>query len=106
MHSATRLGFTTQHKSCKRFLWHFVSLLTNDVVDLTDDASAANVLSQLATIKPLDRTNYSNWRENIELMLGLSDLDYALTSARPAPPQVGEPNFENKVMKYDLERAK
>ena len=39
-------------------------------------------------------------------MLALSELDYALNGARPVPPQVGEPDFDNKVMKHVLERAK
>jgi len=39
-------------------------------------------------------------------MLGLSELDFALRSARPVPPVVGEPDIDNKVMKHNLERAK
>ena len=84
----------------------FCIFWTNDVVDLSEGASAANILSQLATIKPLDGTNYSTWKEDIELMLGLSELDYALNGARPVPPQVGEPDYDDKFMKHDLERVK
>jgi hypothetical protein len=96
-----------EFNSCKRIiLWYFCIFWTNDVVNLSEGASAANILSQLAAIKPLDETNYSTWKENIEPMLGLSELDYALRSARPVPPEVGEPDYDNKVMKHDLERHK
>ena len=96
-----------EFNSCKRIiLWYFCIFWTDDLIDLSEGASAANILSQLAAIKPLDGMNYSTWREDIELMLALSELDFALRSARPVPPQVGEPDFDNKVMKHVLERAK
>jgi len=44
------------------------------------------VLSHLGNIKPLDGSNYSYWKEKIEMILGLSDLDFALRNARPTPP--------------------
>ena len=84
----------------------FCIFWTNNVVDLSEGANAVNILLQLATIKPLDGTNYSTWKEDIELMLDLSELDYALNSARLVPPQVGEPDYDDKVMKHDLERVK
>jgi hypothetical protein len=36
------------------------------------------VLGQLGTIEPLNGGNYSQGRERIEMILGLSDLGYAL----------------------------
>jgi hypothetical protein len=36
------------------------------------------VLGQLEIIEPLNGSNYAQWRERIEMILGLSDLDYAL----------------------------
>jgi len=47
----------------------FCIFWTNDVVDLSEGANVANILLQLATIKPLDGTNYSTWKKDIELML-------------------------------------
>jgi len=38
--------------------------------------------------------------------LSISDLDFAERNARPTPPQVGEPDYDHKVMKYDLDKAK
>lgn len=62
------------------------------------------LISQVGNIQPLDESNYSVWKEKIESFLTLGDLDYALHNARPTPPQEGEPNYEHKVMKYDLDK--
>jgi len=73
---------------------------------LNEGANAASVMAQLAAMDRLDGTNYFSWSEDIDILLGLSELDYAMNSPRPAPPVVGEPDYDHKVMKYDLEKTK
>jgi hypothetical protein len=64
------------------------------------------VLSQLGTIEPLNGSNYAQWRERIEMILGLSDLDYALQDAYPTEPSVEDPLYENKLMQYSINQVK
>jgi hypothetical protein len=64
------------------------------------------VLSQLGTIEPLNGSNYAQWRERIEMILGLSDLDYALQDAYPTEPSVEDPLYENKLMQYGINQVK
>ena len=41
-------------------------------------SNAAMILSQLGTIEPLNWSNYNSKRERIDMVLALSELDYAL----------------------------
>jgi hypothetical protein len=68
--------------------------------------TAAMVLGQLGTIEPLNDNNYAQWREMIEMILGLSDLDYALQDAYPTEPFVEDPLYENKLMQYGINKVK
>ncbi|GJS29769.1 hypothetical protein Tco_0490389 [Tanacetum coccineum] len=36
-------------------------------------------------IEPLNRTNFSSWREQVKISLGITDLDYALRFDKPNP---------------------
>jgi hypothetical protein len=64
------------------------------------------VLGQLGTIKPLNGSNYAQWRERIEMILGLSDLDYALHDAYFTEPSIEDPLYENKLMQYGINKVK
>jgi hypothetical protein len=64
------------------------------------------VLGQLGTIEPLNGSNYAQWRERIEMILGLSDLDYALYDAYPTELSVEDPLYENKMMRYGINKVK
>jgi hypothetical protein len=64
------------------------------------------VLGQLGTIEPLNGSNYAQWRERIVMILGLSDLDYALQDAYPTEPSVEDPLYENKLMQYGINKVK
>jgi hypothetical protein len=66
------------------------------IVIFSEGATAAMVLGQLGTIEPLNGSNYAQWRERIEMILGHSDLDYALQDAYPTEPSVEDPLYENK----------
>jgi hypothetical protein len=64
------------------------------------------VLGQLGVIEPLNGSNYAQWRERIEMILGLSDLDYVLQGAYPTEPSVEDPLYENKLMQYGINKVK
>jgi len=64
------------------------------------------VFSQLEKIEKLDGSNYSVWKDKIEVILGLSELDYALHNAPPKEPQVEDPDYEHKFMQYGINRVK
>ncbi|XP_061998804.1 uncharacterized protein LOC133716074 isoform X2 [Rosa rugosa] len=59
-------------------------------------ASAYNSGLSLATIEPLNGTNYKKWRSDIEIYLGLTGIDFCLTDAAPVLTDVSS----------DLDRAK
>jgi hypothetical protein len=40
------------------------------------------------------------------MILGLSDLDYALQDAYPTEPSVEDSLYENKLMQYDIDKVK
>jgi hypothetical protein len=63
------------------------------------------VLGQLGTIEPLNGSNYAQWRERIEMILDLSDLDYALQDAYPTESSVEDPPYENKLMQYGINKS-
>ena len=63
------------------------------------------VFSQLEQIEKLDGSNYSIWKDKIEVILGLSELDYALHNAPPTEPHVEDPDYEHKFMQYGINRV-
>jgi hypothetical protein len=76
------------------------------IVIFPKGATAAMVLGQLGAIEPLNGSNYAQWRERIEMILGLSDLDYALQDAYPTEPFIEDPLYENKLMQYGINKVK
>jgi hypothetical protein len=60
----------------------------------------------IAAIEPLNGSNYAQWRERIEMILGLSDLDYALKDAYPTESSVEDPRYEHKLMQYGINKVK
>jgi hypothetical protein len=64
------------------------------------------VLGQLGAIEPLNGSNYAQWRERIEMILRLSDLDYTLQDAYPTEPSIEDPLYENKLMQYGINKVK
>jgi hypothetical protein len=60
----------------------------------------------MGTIDPLNGSNYSVWRERIEVMLALSELDYALQVQKPTEPEEGVPQYEHKLLQYSVEKMK
>jgi hypothetical protein len=70
---------------------------------------SGNILNHLSAIQPLNGSNYSSWRETIEIALALMEIDLALTADAPKEPEkpvLHERDFASIRMAYDLERAK
>ncbi|KAG6517693.1 hypothetical protein ZIOFF_021090 [Zingiber officinale] len=47
--------------------------------------NAASITSQIASIETLTGSNFKKWNEQIYLILGVMDLDYALRVDKPIP---------------------
>jgi hypothetical protein len=81
---------------------------------------SGNILNHLSVIQPLNGSNYGSWRETIEIVLALLEIDFALTTDAPKEPKrpvlhdgdtaqafaTRERDFAPIRMAYDLERAK
>jgi hypothetical protein len=81
---------------------------------------SGNILNHLSAIQPLNGSNYGSWRETIEIVLTLMEIDLALTADAPKEPEkpvlrdgetaqafaTHERDFAPIRMAYDLERAK
>jgi hypothetical protein len=81
---------------------------------------SGNMLSHLSVIETLNGSNYGSWRETIEIVLALWEIDFALTT--DAPKELAEPVIRDGEateafatrqrdltpikMAYDLERVK
>jgi hypothetical protein len=48
---------------------------------------SGNILNHLFAIQPLNESNYSSWRETIEIALALMEIDLALTTNAPKEPE-------------------
>ncbi|OIT28409.1 hypothetical protein A4A49_62189, partial [Nicotiana attenuata] len=44
------------------------------------------ITTQLNSIQTLTSSNYKKWKQDVEIVLGLMDLDFALTEHKPAEP--------------------
>jgi hypothetical protein len=81
---------------------------------------SGNILNHLSAIQPLNGSNYGSWRETIEIVLALMEIDLALTADAPKESEkhvlrdgktahafaTRERDFAPIRMTYDLERAK
>jgi hypothetical protein len=78
---------------------------------------SGNMISQLCPIGPLNGGNYGLWRETIEIVLMLWEIDLALTTDPPMEPVIHEGeaaeafatrqrDFTPIRMQYDLDHAK
>jgi hypothetical protein len=47
---------------------------------------SGNMLSQLSAIETLNGLNYGSWRETIDIVLTLWEIDFALTMDAPKEP--------------------
>ena len=51
------------------------------------------LIGQIAQIKPLDGNNYHSWREDIDMITTVGEIDYALRFDKPVEPTVGTPTM-------------
>ena len=63
-------------------------------------SSASNINASINYIPMLNGTNVKTWHENLQIVLGVMDLDLALRVSSPAPLTVESPSNE----KRDIER--
>ena len=62
------------------------------------------ITSYLSSIKQLGGTNFKKWKEQIGIVLGCMDLDYALREPTPTKP-TSESTNEQKVLYEKWERS-
>lgn len=63
--------------------FHYASLYFF-CLKLLVNASAANITANMNSIPVLNGTNFKSWKENVLLVLGCMDLDYAIRKEQPA----------------------
>ena len=51
----------------------------------SDTSSASNINASINSIPMLNGTNFKTWHENLQIVLGVMDLDLALRVSSPAP---------------------
>jgi hypothetical protein len=64
------------------------------------------LISQIAQMKPLDGSNYYSWREDIDMITTVGEIDYALRFDKPVEPTVGTPNYDHRWMQYSIDKVK
>jgi hypothetical protein len=64
------------------------------------------LISQIAQMKLLDGSNYHSWREDIDIITTVGEIDYSLWFDRPTEPTVDTPNYDHKWMQYNIEKVK
>jgi hypothetical protein len=57
-------------------------------------------------MKPLDGSNYHSWREDIDMITTVGEIDYALRFDKPVEPTVGTPNYDHMWIQYSIDKVK
>jgi hypothetical protein len=57
-------------------------------------------------MEQLNGSNYPSWKEKLEILLALLDLDYALNNEAPKEPEEGCEGYDVLKMGYEIEKAK
>ena len=73
---------------------------SNETINTANDASL------IGSIEPLSGNNFASWKEKIEVVLGVLDLDYAFRMDEPVAPASNDPNYEEKEKEYEVKCAK
>ena len=60
----------------------------------------------MATIEPLNASNYSTWREKVTMLLALGELDYALENEKPTEPVPGSDDYDQRVFQFGFLKIK
>ena len=59
-------------------------------------SSASNITTNINSIPMLNGTNFKTWHENLQIFLGVMDLDRALRVSSPAPITVESSSDEKR----------
>jgi len=60
----------------------------------------------MRTIDPLKGNNYPAWRKEIDMLLTLADLDYSIQTDKPTEPQICDPLYDEKMLRYGIQKTK
>ncbi|CAO2143693.1 unnamed protein product [Urochloa humidicola] len=71
-----------------------------------DASNVSNIAGLINGIEQLNGSNYPSWKEKLEIMLALLDLDYALNNEAPKEPEEGCENYDVLKRGYEIEKAK
>jgi hypothetical protein len=52
------------------------------------------LINQIAQMKPLDGSNYHEWRVDFDMITTMGEIDYSLWFNRPTYPIVDTPNYD------------
>lgn len=69
-------------------------------------SNASNIVGLINGIEQLNGNNYPSWKEKLEIMLALLDLDYALNNEAPKESEDGCENYDVLKMGFEIEKAK
>ena len=68
--------------------------------------AASQIASVLGNIEQLNGSNYTSWKEKLEITLALLDIDYALHKDPPVKTKPEDENYEVLKKEYDEKKAK
>jgi len=54
-------------------------------------------------VEPLDGSNYTSWKEKIEILLAMMNIDYSLQHEEPKEPKANAHNYASMKKAYDDE---
>ena len=57
-------------------------------------------------VEPLDGSNYASWKEKINILLALVDINYSLQHDEPKEPEANAQGYANLKKTYDDEYPK
>ena len=75
-------------------------ILNNEVVN------ACNLAGMLNGVEPLDGSNYASWKEKINILLALANIDYSLQHDEPKEPEANAQGYANLKKTYEDEYPK
>jgi hypothetical protein len=67
--------------------------------------SAPNIISTINGIEKLNGNNFPSWKNKLEIVLGMLELDYALKNDKPEAPTAGVDGFDELMEIYKKNSA-
>lgn len=78
----------------------------NFLIFNNEAANASNLAGMLNGVDPLDGSNYASWKDKIEILLALANIDYCLQHDEPKEPEANAHGYANLKKAYDDEYPK